>query len=247
MPAHDRRIIDSVGFLKSVEKDMWKNTTQTATGSGETSRDDGLGFPPAESQGGQAIAEFAFAFPLQLLIMFSIMQLAMMYVGKQVVTYASYSAARSAIVADATERSPVDSAQYAAALICSPITGPSIDGSILTSGDVTDAQIEVPGWGVLPNSGISRRLKTIVSEYERNDGEVKVTVTHYYELTFPLVDRIFAWIHHTSVEDIDSVKGATGTSANTEEQNHEANMGIWDIDAPHIRLRATTRVAVPGG
>ncbi|MFW6456685.1 MAG: TadE/TadG family type IV pilus assembly protein [Planctomycetota bacterium] len=236
-----------VGFLKGVGKNMWKNTTHSDAGSEETSRDERLGFPPAGSEGGQAIAEFAFAFPLQLLIMFAIMQLAMMYVGKQVVTYASYSAARSAMVADATDRTGPEAADWAASFVCSPITGPSIAGSSISAGDVNDARIEVPGWGVLPNSGVSRALKTIISDYDEDDGEVEVTVTHYYELTFPLVDRIFAWIHRTSPEDIDSVRGAEGTSASSREINYEENVGIWNIDAPHIRLRATTRLAVPGG
>ena len=39
------------------------------------------GLPPAGLEGGQAIAEFAFAFPLQLFVMFAIIQLAMIYVA----------------------------------------------------------------------------------------------------------------------------------------------------------------------
>ncbi|MFW5923404.1 MAG: TadE/TadG family type IV pilus assembly protein [Planctomycetota bacterium] len=204
------------------------------------------GCPPAGPQGGQAIAEFAFAFPLQLLIMFAIIQLSMMYVGKQVVTYASYSAARTAMVADAAEKDPVESAQRAAALICSPITGPTIRGAGISQTIVNSAQMELPGWGVLPNSGISRGLKTIVSDYSRRSGEIELTVTHYYELTFPLVSHIFAWMHRSPIEDVDTVAGPQGTESTTDERNHEIQMGIWDINAPHIRLRETTRLSVPG-
>ena len=79
---------------------MWENPTDRAEQDPSDTTESRPGYPPAGSQGGQAIAEFAFAFPLQLFVIFSIMQLSLVYVAKQVVTYASYSAARAAIVAE---------------------------------------------------------------------------------------------------------------------------------------------------
>ena len=226
---------------------MLRNPTQSAAEEAAESRDDRSGLPPTGPQGGQAIAEFAFAFPLQLLIMFAIMQLAMMYVAKQVVTYASYSAARTAMVADAAGRDPVEAAQKSAALICSPITGPSVRGSSVSRAYLNSARIEVPGWGVIPKSGVSRGLKTIISGYEEGDGEVEVTVTHYYEMTFPVVGRVFAWMHRTSPGEVDTGAGPRGTTPLGGEQSYEQQTGLWNIDAPHVRIRETTRLAVPGG
>jgi Flp pilus assembly protein TadG len=196
------------------------------------------------------MVEFAIAFPLQLLIMFAIMQLAMVYVAKQVVTYASYSAERAALVAD----SPEDAyrrASLAGALICSPITGPTVEGSNFSESELRSggAMMWAPGWGLLSKSGISRRLKTHVSRLDYPaPGEVEVTVTHYYEMTLPLVNHIFAWLARGSrVEEMPDATGPLGTVARGDECAFEESVGIWNINAPHMRLRETTRLAIPGG
>jgi hypothetical protein len=151
------------------------------------------------------------------------------------------------MVADAADRDPVEAAQRSAALICSPITGPSVRGAAVGRAALASAQIEVPGWGTIPNSGVSRGLKTIISGYREMDGEVEVTVTHYYELTFPVVGRVFAWLHRSSPRDVETVAGPGGTSSSGGERGYEEQTGLWNIDAPHVRLRETTRLAVPGG
>jgi hypothetical protein len=207
------------------------------------------GFPPAGPEGGQAIAEFAFAFPLQLFVMFAIMQLALLYVGKQVVSYASFSAARAALVgegpADAYRR-----AETAAALACAPITGPTVEGSNFSFAALTSdsATITLPGWGPVPKSGISRRLKTVVSPIEYpSAGEVEVTVTHYYELTLPVVNHLFAWLADLGGQvPAPDATGPGGTIPQGYEAEFEDSVGIWNVRAPHMRLRETTRLAVPG-
>jgi len=207
------------------------------------------GIPPAGLEGGQALAEFAFAFPLQLFIIFAIMQLALIYVAKQVVTYASYSAARAAIVAD-DENDAYARAHRSAALVCSPITGSTVAGSSYTAAELASEEntIAVPGWGVVPRSGISNRLKTYVGPvgYPAS-GEVEVTVTHYYELVFPVVNSLFAWLGGAGLEDEPtSAFGAEGTWSYADERLFEETVGIWNIEVPHMRLRETTRLAVPG-
>lgn len=179
---------------------------------------------------GQAIAEFAFAFPLQLFIMFAIMQLALVYVAKQVVHYASYSAARSAMVAETSDEA-WRRARTAAALVCSPITGTTVSGSGYSYEALTDprAELSVPGWGRIPKSGISYHLKTYVSPPTFSGrGEVEVTVEHDYELIFPIVNHAFAWIAGDGPDD-------TGRSR-----------GIDRMGAPHLRLEETTTLAIPG-
>jgi len=49
-------------------------------------------------QEGQTLVEFAIAFPIQILITLGIMQLAMIFVAKQVVNYAAFIAARAELV-----------------------------------------------------------------------------------------------------------------------------------------------------
>lgn len=202
-----------------------------------------------EPENGQAIVEFAIAFPVQLLIMLSIMQLALIYVGNQVVTYSAYQAARSASVAG-TYAEAEERAHRAAAMICSPITGPTITGSNLSAGDVRSATIEIPGWGELPGSGVSSRLKTHVSELNYIDpNKVEATVTHYYELTLPVVGFLFGSIigHSGRHAQEDYAIGPDGTMRFGSDAEHESRVGIWNINAPHMRIRSTARIASPGG
>lgn len=208
---------------------------------------------PQDPESGQAIVEFALAFPLQLLIIFAIIQLALIYVAKQVVTYASYAATRSAMVAETREEAE-DRASRTAALVCAPITGGTITGSAFSWGDLTrpEAVIEVPGWGVIPKSGISYRLKTYTHTPDfSTPGEVTVTVCHYYELIMPVVSKVFAWSagegFMSDRTEIESGIGQSGSSASDEEASFEATTGIWNIrNADHIRLRSTTTLVIPG-
>jgi len=214
-----------------------------------------VGAGTLRGEGAQAMVEFAFAFPLQLLIMFAIMQLALIYVARQVVTYASYSAARAAMVT-VDPRDAARRAARAAALVCSPITGGTVAGSAFTAGELTSPpnMIHIPGWGYLPKSGVSLQLKTYLSRLSFTETTVTATVTHYYELLFPAVNYAFAWLAgapagglRPGAKDFDTAFGETGTDATADERRHERTVGIWNIRGSlHIRLRATTTLAIPG-
>jgi len=84
---------------------------------------------------GQAMTEFAISFPIVLITTLILMQLALMYQAKNVVTYAAFSAARAAIVyipaemdgegkhsVNADGGDKFDKIQQAAAMACVPIS-----------------------------------------------------------------------------------------------------------------------------
>jgi Flp pilus assembly protein TadG len=206
---------------------------------------------------GQALVEFAFAFPLQLLIIFAIVQLSLIFVARQVVSYAAFAGARAAMVAEDAEEAALR-ASRSAALVCSPITGLTIGGSNVSWSEATssEAVIDIPGWGRVPKSGVSARLKTFTHEPDFSQvGEVHVTVTHYYELVFPVVSKVFAWAARSgseegflhSREQISSGVGELGSTVQGTEAGWEASTGIWNIrGADHIRLRATAKLVIPG-
>ncbi len=203
------------------------------------------GLPPAGSQRGQAIVEFAIAFPLQLMIMLFIMQLALIYTGRQVVTYAAYQAARSAAVAGSQDEAYFR-AHRAASMICAPITGPTIRGATVSPSDIRMAAMELPGWGEIPKSGVSSRVKTHLSHLEFiPPNEVEVTVTHYYELTLPVVGFLVGTFMGRPAPQTQHGIGREGSGAGSSEMAHEYATGIWNIRAPHMRIRSTARVAMP--
>jgi hypothetical protein len=180
--------------------------------------------------------------------MFCIIQLALIVVARQVVTYASFSAARSALVAE-TPGEAQNRASHAAALICSPITGGTVRGASVSPAAIDDARVEVPGWGEIRHSGISGELKTFTHPPEYPEpGTVRVTVTHYFELQIPIIGSLFAWASGRSgdrAEPMETGTGPMGTTTMAPEHQWEAQKGIWQIPTPHMRIRETTTLAAP--
>ena len=105
--------------------------------------------PRAQRAAGQVIVEYAIVFPLQLMLTLAVIQLAHIFIAKQILEYGAYCAARSALVADtstaALEREALWEARLAAAIPISRIAG---DSGFQNS----DELITIPGWGLLPNS-----------------------------------------------------------------------------------------------
>ncbi len=130
------------------------------------------------SESGQAVAEFAIAFPVLLMLVLGIVQISLMFVARTVVEYATFAAARAELVHEDPQR--------AAEMICSSISGPTY-----TRG--TGHTITVPGWGVLPRSE-SASIKTsasVIDPLDDGNGVVTVEVTHLYELVVPVASLIF--------------------------------------------------------
>jgi len=148
------------------------------------------------SSRGQAMAEFAVAFPLQLLMTLGIVQLSLIIVGAIVVDYAAEAAARAALVGEDPHQ--------AAALICSPIT-------VSTWPPGADQSIRVPGWGELPRSPqamAKTRVEVTQPLYPRGvpadldevhplnaeTDTIVAYVYHDFELIIPVVDRFGSYV-----------------------------------------------------
>ncbi len=144
---------------------------------------------------GQAMVEFAIAFPLQLFITFGIMQLILLYVSALMVNYAAFRACRAAVVTnwDVNGDGEVDAAdmianaRVAAQIVLAPLAGRSLEDA--DRGPV----VTIPGWGnELKNSDLSY-AKALVHEVDaENPYDITIVVEFDQELYFPLVDRLFA-------------------------------------------------------
>lgn len=174
---------------------------------------------------GQAIVEYAIVFPLQLIMVLAIIQLAQIFVAQQVIEYGAFCAARAAVVYPDDD----DAAKRAAIIPISRITG---------TGGITDVslQIEIPGWGPLgstpnnpnPKYATAADEKTeLVIDHTTMDGApvVDVELEHWYELQVPIGDVIAYKLGDIflSAEDLDRTTYGT----------------------PHIRLRANCVLAQP--
>ena len=124
----------------------------------------------------QVVVEYAIVFPILLLMTLLIIQLAHIFVAKQVVSYASFCGARAALVGE--------DYQKAASMVCSPITG--------LSGVRKDSTVTIPGWGALAGSGAAA-VKThaeLRGDFKTDGPAVTVEVTHDFELTVPVADTV---------------------------------------------------------
>ena len=145
---------------------------------------------------GQAMTEFAVAFPIQLLMTLGIIQLSLIIVGAIVVNYAAEAAARAVLVGEDPHR--------AASLICSSIAGS-------TSAGGADEPLRVPGWGQMPRSQQALAKTRVdvftplyfggapsgldeVQPLRGDNNTIEVTVEHDFELIIPVVDTMGAFV-----------------------------------------------------
>jgi hypothetical protein len=181
-----------------------------------------FGFRRGGDDRGQAIAEFAIAFPLQLFVTLGIIQLGIIYCSKQVVEYAAFAAARAEVVGEDGGR--------AAQIVCSPITGGTPPAAPWEA-----VEVDVPGWGRLPDSDLAA-AKThvdVVNPAGDGDGVVRVTVTHDLELVVPFIGQL-----------IDAVVGMTGGGRYAVFAG-ESVSARYAGGAPHVAIPHTVELACP--
>jgi len=136
-------------------------------------------FPAPRRLAAQALVEYAIVFPLQLMLTLGIIQLAHLFVAKQVLEYAAYCAARAKVVGlDDSE------ARRAAAIPLSRVTGPS--------GVTAPDSVVLPGWGTLPRSGAAlEKTDFAFDTYDEAGVEVvRCRIEHDYELQVPVGNTI---------------------------------------------------------
>ena len=121
---------------------------------------------------GQVVVEYAIVFPIQLLLTLSIIQFAHIFVAKNIIGYAAFCGARSAMVGE--------SAEDASAIVLARITG--------VVGAESESDIELPGWGELRGYGAAKR-KTNVEVTTTTEGDqviVQCDVKHDLQLLVPI-------------------------------------------------------------
>ena len=132
---------------------------------------------------GQAIVEYAIVFPIQLMLTLGVIQLAHIFVAKQVLEYGAYCGARAKMIGLSD-----NDARTAALIPISKIAG--------VSGVSTPDSIILPGWGTLPKFGAAaEKTQTDFRTYtEANTQVVSCTLQHNYELSVPVGNLVVAGI-----------------------------------------------------
>ncbi len=172
-------------------------------------RDDGPG------GSGQALVEFAVAFPLQLFLTFGIMQFALLQVSQLMVNYAAFKACRAAISSAAYVGDPDSGGTYdplrdarsAAAVVLTPLAGTHIDSARLEGA----SPVTVPGWGQLKGSDLAL-AKTLVTDLSAGDADnLRLVVEFEQELAFPVVDALYSVFYGRDEDPSEKVFGTLDT------------------------------------
>jgi len=194
------------------------------------------GKAPKDPESGQAMVEFAIVFPLQLLITLLIIQVTLIMVGKQVVNYAAFSAARAEIVGE--------DAEAAAATVCSTIAG-------TVSRDDSEEEVFFPGWTEDKRPDLvtlSRRARDKVRVYfdERPDdgtGRVVTRLNFDFEMSMPFV----GWVIYYGLDAISPglvhIKGLEETAG----PDPSDELAVVIKGMPHIILKEKAVLAAPWG
>lgn len=174
---------------------------------------------------GSVMLEFVLAFPLVLTLMLGCMQFAHIWMGKQVVLYAAFCAARAALVCEKGEYR--EAGQQAAEQVCAWVVNGQTAG---------EPEKRIPGWGAIPGSGAVGR-KTKVQIEDVGQWNVQATVEHDFALIFPIAGPMIAWLTNpweSNREYLEQRADQTG------------NIGDQDlIRYPHLRFKETVCLPKP--
>lgn len=148
------------------------------------------------SEEGSVLAEFAIAFPVQLLLVFGIMQMAFLYMSTLVVNFTAYRVARAAVVGEHVRDVNIDpegvtGADVVAQTLLAPLAGRSLGG-----GDPLPQKSFVPGWGDISDSdyAAAKTKVVVITPDGTNAGLVTAIVEYNQELLFPGLDGLFRLI-----------------------------------------------------
>ena len=181
--------------------------------------------------------EFVIAFPVVITLVMGCMQFTHIWLGRLVVHYAAYAAARAALVCEESEWQAAG--KQAAEQVCAWV----VNG-------MTDAETDkvIPGWGEIPGSGgVARKVKVTISLVDK--WNIKAEVEHDFALIMPIAGPMIGWLENpwdTGVEYLEQQEDTTG------------NIGNGDmVRYPHIKFTETVympkpyvtvpKMGIPGG
>ena len=177
------------------------------------------------ARGGSVMLEFVLAFPIILTLLLGCMQIAHIWLARQVVCYAAFCAARSALVCKEGEFK--HAAQQAGEQVCAWIVIGQAAG---------ETEKQIPGWGTIPGSGAVGR-KTTVTVAKEGQWNIEATVQFDFALVIPIAGPVIGWLVNPWRENSEWL-----------EQRVDDTGNIGDADSvryPHLRFTETVYLPKP--
>ena len=193
--------------------------------------DSNLSYPrvtPAanEARRGSVMLECVLAFPLILTLMLGCMQIAHIWVAREVTVYAAYCAARATLVCKDSEYK--DAAQQAAEQVCAWVIIGQAEG---------EEEKMIPGWGAIPGSGaVRRKVKATVQPI--GQWNTSATVKFDFALLLPIAGPVIGWLVNPWQENSEWLEQQADETGN-------AHRYVDSVQYPHIRFEETVCLAKP--
>ncbi len=174
-------------------------------------------------QSGSVMLEFALAAPLLFALVFFCLQIAHVWLARQVVQYAAFAAARTLVTAHPSEYERA--ARRAAEQVCA---------WVVIGQAPAEPEREIPGWGPIPGSGAVAR-KTRVRTAAPDEWNVQATVELDFALLYPIAGPMIAWGVNPSGDWTEKHVDKTG----------DAHRRTDSVPYPHLVLRETAILSKP--
>ena len=192
-----------------------------------------VGRSPRDRRCGSVLAETVLVMPLLLLLIFGVIQFALIWTARQMTAYAAFCATRAIMVVPPDEQE--DAAQDAAEVALSWMCIAERDGS-------AGNRVDIPGWGTIPGSASSNdRVSIDIKKNGEDSPLAAVEVKFKYPLLIPgmAVNKVIA----NSV----NAPALSGNPDFYQDLNTAAGSPNTDIDGfwPWIKLTETCVLPMP--
>ncbi len=181
---------------------------------------------------GSMLVEAVICLPVVLVLVLGCMQIAHIWMARQVVQYAAFAAARSLLTVPNSRHftavQPGGDAHKAAAAVCAWIALSQRPGA---------TPVRVPGWGGIPGSGgIDEKLRL---ELKQPAGEwvPVVTVNFDFPMVIPVAGPIIGWAVNPWQENQEWLERKADVTGNTH--------GGESVRYPYIRFRESAALSKP--
>jgi hypothetical protein len=179
---------------------------------------------------GSAMMEFVLVMPLLFVMIMGVLQVAHIWMARQVVHYAAYCAARSTLTANHDLMRDQSVATDAALRVCAWIAFDDDGGA---GQDVT----EIPGWGTIPFSGSVKKRTRVVTGYTDSEymgmigacpWQTRAVVEFDFALLMPVAGQMMSYLVKPSGDavaqqiraGIIAVKPGMGWTGQEEKKNY---------------------------
>jgi hypothetical protein len=178
---------------------------------------------------GSAMMEFVLVMPLLFVMIMGVLQIAHIWMARQVVHYAAYCAARSTLTANHVQFRDQSVATAAALRVCAWIA--------FDDGEGSTQDVEIPGWGTIPFSGSVKKRTRVVTGYTDSEymgmlgscpWQTRAVVEFDFALLMPVAGQMMSYLFKQDTDTVIqkirsgeiSVKPGVGWTGQEEKKNY---------------------------